>query len=498
MFCTKCGKELQDGQLFCTGCGAKLSGAVIKSEEPANMASSEPVQHMRPAQSTEAPKQIYQPRPTHVNTTPKKKKSFWKIFLTVLVVFVLVVAIGIGGLVLLIKFAESDSFSYGFRKEDYMEDGYIDLDEDDSDKKKDDKNEDESQEAATVNEDVAGDKRQLLEEYVRENFTSVDGVYDTNMVCRNGYVDFEYTDKIPQGTIGYKIADFDSDGNDELLFVSIDSGYYFNIEIFEVKGKRVESVAKKMFQGVGDEVFSEGEGIVSFFTIEGNKILLESRSSVWLAADGARLCYEYLSYEDGPGIKVIAANSYVGSDGLDSGYVDALVAAGANNASWDEIFRGEKNPSDYLNNPELITNMSCVHTIDAREFQNWLSNAREGDTRIVSNVQISSSPLQPQYMYQSAFEAATSGEILADSSSRRLSKDDLRGLSKEECRIARNEIYARHGRIFDDEELRNHFRQFDWYEERISAGDFKESMLSDIEMYNRDLIVEYEKDMGYR
>ena len=75
---------------------------------------------------------------------------------------------------------------------------------------------------------------------------------------------------------------------------------------------------------------------------------------------------------------------------------------------------------------------------------------------------------------------------------------DLEGLSEDDCRIARNEIYARHGRKFDDEELQNYFNSKDWYEGRIDASDFKESELSDIEMANRDLIVEYEKKKGYR
>lgn len=37
--------------------------------------------------------------------------------------------------------------------------------------------------------------------------------------------------------------------------------------------------------------------------------------------------------------------------------------------------------------------------------------------------------------------------VLPDSANRKLKKSDLKGLSKEELRIARNEIYARHGRI---------------------------------------------------
>lgn len=88
--------------------------------------------------------------------------------------------------------------------------------------------------------------------------------------------------------------------------------------------------------------------------------------------------------------------------------------------------------------------------------------------------------------------------ILSGSDSRFVDKSELRELSADECRLARNEIYARHGRMFSDEALQEYFNMKDWYDPWISPDDFQESMLNDYEIYNRDLIVEYEKEMGYR
>lgn len=88
--------------------------------------------------------------------------------------------------------------------------------------------------------------------------------------------------------------------------------------------------------------------------------------------------------------------------------------------------------------------------------------------------------------------------ILPNSDSRYLDKSDLDGLSADECRLARNELYARHGRMFDDEGLQAYFNSKDWYSGRIKPSDFQESMLNDYEVYNRDLIVSYEKEKGYR
>lgn len=88
--------------------------------------------------------------------------------------------------------------------------------------------------------------------------------------------------------------------------------------------------------------------------------------------------------------------------------------------------------------------------------------------------------------------------VLHDSNLRYLSKEELECLTEYELKIARNEIYARHGRIFADESLMNYFSQFDWYEPTIDPDEFEESMLNEYEIANRDLIVQYEKEQGYR
>ena len=90
------------------------------------------------------------------------------------------------------------------------------------------------------------------------------------------------------------------------------------------------------------------------------------------------------------------------------------------------------------------------------------------------------------------------GYLLPDSDSRELTEADLAGFSKIECRLARYEIYARHGRGFSDVSVTKYFSNYGWYQEQISYQDFDEFSLSEIEMKNRDLIVKYEKMQGYR
>lgn len=89
--------------------------------------------------------------------------------------------------------------------------------------------------------------------------------------------------------------------------------------------------------------------------------------------------------------------------------------------------------------------------------------------------------------------------ILPQSDSTYLTKKDLRGFSAKDCKIARNELYARHGRLFDDKDLQNYFNSCSWYNGRIEPDDFDESKLfNDYEIANRDLIVQYEVKKGYR
>lgn len=84
--------------------------------------------------------------------------------------------------------------------------------------------------------------------------------------------------------------------------------------------------------------------------------------------------------------------------------------------------------------------------------------------------------------------------ILPTSNSQYLTEADLEGLTKEECRLARNEIYARHGRMFLDEELQRYFDAKPWYHGTIQPDDFQDTMLNDYEMKNKDLIVQYESE----
>lgn len=75
---------------------------------------------------------------------------------------------------------------------------------------------------------------------------------------------------------------------------------------------------------------------------------------------------------------------------------------------------------------------------------------------------------------------------------------DLSLLDSYGLKITRNEIYARHGRMFNDQELQEYFQRQKWYVPQTASNDFDSSCLNEVEKYNIELILTYEQQVGGR
>lgn len=137
-------------------------------------------------------------------------------------------------------------------------------------------------------------------------------------------------------------------------------------------------------------------------------------------------------------------------------------------------------------------------SVDGYTSEKKMYNELAGSCKADYNIEILGEFSAAAEQQESAAAEEDVQYILPESSSRYLSMEDLEGLTKEECRIARNEIYARYGRKFDDEGLQSYFNEKEWYTGSVEASDFSDDYLNDFEKVNRDLIVEYETQMGYR
>ena len=83
---------------------------------------------------------------------------------------------------------------------------------------------------------------------------------------------------------------------------------------------------------------------------------------------------------------------------------------------------------------------------------------------------------------------STIAEVFPDSSDKLLSDSDIENLSKDDLRFAINEPYARHGYIFKDQDLQDHFDQFDWYDGTESDDKIVYKEFNDIEKKNIELM----------
>ncbi len=93
------------------------------------------------------------------------------------------------------------------------------------------------------------------------------------------------------------------------------------------------------------------------------------------------------------------------------------------------------------------------------------------------NVYINAFPDHPEY-------------AISYSNSRKLTDSDLRYMTENQLCVARNEILARHGRIFKDPYLREYFLSQPWYKPTKTTVDF--DSMSSIEQSNYSMIEKYE------
>ena len=90
----------------------------------------------------------------------------------------------------------------------------------------------------------------------------------------------------------------------------------------------------------------------------------------------------------------------------------------------------------------------------------------------------------------------TQDYIFPDSATRKLTLDEIKGHTKEELRLGRNEIYARHGMIFGVEDLDQYFLSKSWYTPSVPGEEFYDRVeMSLIEEENISLIQQVESQM---
>lgn len=83
--------------------------------------------------------------------------------------------------------------------------------------------------------------------------------------------------------------------------------------------------------------------------------------------------------------------------------------------------------------------------------------------------------------------------IIMNSDTILFTAEDLEGFDEDMCILARNGIYARHGRKFKSQSIQEYFEQFEWYVPTIEPDNFSDQVFNYIESHNIATIRDYER-----
>ncbi len=136
---------------------------------------------------------------------------------------------------------------------------------------------------------------------------------------------------------------------------------------------------------------------------------------------------------------------------------------------------------------------------DVKYYANVNTGATSEQVRGVEYT-LTAEPTEDVYNGNTVYEITSmtkydgTGYILPSSGTRLLTKSDISGMSKDDLSLARNEIYARHGRRFQTAEYQRYFESRPWYKENPNYNYADDnSNLNEIEIKNVQFIIDAEK-----
>lgn len=324
------------------------------------------------------------------------------------------------------------------------------------------------------------DAENALAEYALHlNSSNLDGVSFTYTKTEDGMWQRSSLDDSPfqtEGNLDFVIRDFDGDGSEELLTYDMekrDGDWAVTVSIYEQKDGQVQKADTKTLL---EKAFSFCDsGDVRFFLKDDKYICMDSGLSCFVIADGMQYAVKAYSY-NGEKLVEMANEELQGSDFYEVGH------------SMTEYV-------DQLNTMGFSKTAAAVYDRDVLRVC-----AADSGITFLSKILLHHSYLEEDktwaydpyaYMEFVEGEEAEDAYVLPESNEKELSADELRDLGEDRLRIARNEIYARYGRSFQDEALAQYFQKKAWYCQSETIDD---TVLSETELANRDLILQAEQN----
>ena len=324
------------------------------------------------------------------------------------------------------------------------------------------------------------DAENALAEYALHlNGSNLDGVSFTYSKTEDGmWQRSSLDDSLFQvaGNLDFVLRDFDGDGSEELLTYDMekrDGDWAVTASMYEQKDGQVQKADTKILL---EKAFSFCDsGDVRFFLKDDKYICMDSGLSCFVIADGMQYAVKAYSY-NGEKLVEMANEELQGSDFYEVGH------------SMTEYV-------DQLNTMGFSKTAAAVYDRDVLRVC-----AADSGITFLSKILLHHSYLEEDktwaydpyaYMEFVEGEEAEDAYVLPESNEKELSADELRDLGEDRLRIARNEIYARYGRSFQDEALAQYFQKKAWY---CQSEPIEDEVLSETELANRDLILQAEQN----
>lgn len=142
-----------------------------------------------------------------------------------------------------------------------------------------------------------------------------------------------------------------------------------------------------------------------------------------------------------------------------------------------------------------------VNDGNVKMFINFKSKSGVGYTveeGMVSAIAYTSFSDEVAQYYQNLIEEESRAQyIFPDSDKKYLTEDEIRRVEADMLVLGRNEIFARHGRMFNDAEIAAYFASKLWYEGTVPADQFNaETVFNDFEKKNVELIKRIEDEIN--
>lgn len=494
MFCAKCGTEIKPGQKFCAKCGApvKQPGAAaqtpkepVKKKEP-----KEPVRKEQPIRQ-----EVVEKKDAQTQTTGQKPVLLVVIGVAVLVIVLLLVVI-----LKLTVFSgdnatsDRDAQTEETVRTDEPEDQTDDVDASDVDA--------ESEDDTETADDTDSNIELLREKYLEITKKLGD--------ARGRSYDVKKTEEAQDygaiGLMGAIIQDISGDGVEDLVVVCAEDSFEtIYADVYTVEDGAVVEKAENLLLSEG--MAADNSTGVAYLkkTSDGWNLIGDTATLYCHYADGAHgLLMAYACGDHS--YKKIVDYGYAGSDLFEE--EPRMVRKGQDaglqitSAPWlePELYAAMDRDVKVFMGYELRVDESF-------DFSDWyespagivfgtLQIARlTGDDCLYDKESANDFMDQYESVAWSDTASADGDYIFPDSDTRKLTAEDLDPIKDDAqmLRLARNELYARHGRKFDAEDLQEYFMSKDWYMPEIDPEDFDEDMLTKVEKYNRDLIKSYEE-----